>query len=194
MGIDTAKNQAGSQIFTVSHALLNFSLIAEPAETFEESLTQLLPAEKCLLQNVVFYEVCDAETVLVQYLQVPCTVFIGTDGGNKDSNRSFSWVIGSPGQEKLVHNSGPVDGWRRRQSSLRSKAMAISSVMLYLDEMAEFYSVTIQCCFHVYMDHSKGAISTVEQLRDMIPKRKHLNHADTILTTMRDAQHVSLNT
>jgi hypothetical protein len=35
-------------------------------------------------------------------------------------------------------NAGPVDGWHKCQTSLRSKAAALASVTLYLDELAEF--------------------------------------------------------
>ena len=124
----------------------------------------------------------------MQYLQVPCQIFIGTDGGLKHHNGSFSWLIYSPAREKLVLNSGPVDGWHKCQSSLRSEATALASVTFYLEEVAVFFDLTIQCQFRLYVD-SSSAISNVNQLRDLIPKRQYANNAD-VLSTMRSAHHV----
>ena len=64
----------------------------------------------------------------IHYLQIDCTVYIGTDGGKREHGDFFLWIICSPGQERLVFNSRPVDGWCRRQSSLCSEATALSSV------------------------------------------------------------------
>ena len=178
----------GNSIYLASSATLQYVDIVAPASTFMDSLAQLPPAEYRLIKNVSFAE-CDAETVLAQYLQVLCVLYIGTDGGKKYCDGSFLWIIYSPGQEQLVLNSGPVDGWYRCQSSLRSEAAAISSVTLYLDEMASFYCLDrIHCRFQFYVD-SSSAISNVEQLRDLIPKRKYPNNAD-IISTLKDSHHV----
>ena len=178
---------AGEQIFTSQYADVDYPMIPEPASTFQEWLGQLPVAEKRLVSSVSF-DSCDAESVLVQYLQVPCQIFIGTDGGLKHHNGSFSWLIYSPAREKLVLNSGPVDGWHKCQSSLRSEATALASVTLYLEEVAVFFDLTIQCQFRLYLD-SSSAISNVNQLRDLILKRKYANNAD-VLSTMRSAHHV----
>ena len=63
-----------------------------------------------------------------------------------------------------------------------------ASVTLYLDELAEFYSLDIQCRFLLYVD-STSAISNVQQLRDLIPKRRFSDNAD-ILTTLSAAHPV----
>jgi hypothetical protein len=80
-------------------------------------MRQLPPAEQRLITSV-YYEECDAEQTLVQYLQVEYTICIGADGGKRLQSGSFSWIICSPGREQLVLNAGPVDGWHKCQSSL----------------------------------------------------------------------------
>lgn len=78
----------------------------------------------------------------MQYLQLDCTIFIGTDGGKRQHRGSFSWIICSPGRELLILNAGPVDGWHKCQTSLQSEAAALASVTLYLDELvAEFFGL-----------------------------------------------------
>ena len=85
-------------------------------------------------------------------------------------------------------NSGPVDGWRRCQSSLRSEATALSSVCLYLDELATFHEIEIRCNFKTFIG-STSAISNAVSIRDLIPKRQYPNNADCI-TTIKDATRV----
>ncbi|KAI2502774.1 hypothetical protein MHU86_11678 [Fragilaria crotonensis] len=85
-------------------------------------------------------------------------------------------------------NSGPVDGWHRCQSSLRSEAAAIASLTLYVNEFATYHQVDIQCNFRLYVD-STSAISNVKLLRDLIPIRRFPNHAD-LLSTMSSAHYV----
>jgi hypothetical protein len=177
----------GTHIFTATSALTDYPLPGSPATTFQEWV-QRLPAAEHRLISSVYFSTSDAEHTLIQYLQLECTVLIGTDGGKKHHRGSFSWIICSPGQEQLVLNAGPVDGWTRCQSSLRSEATALTSVTLYLDELAVFHSLTIRCTFLLYVD-SMGAISNVSNLRDLIPKRKFANH-DDLLSTMRAAHDV----
>ena len=45
-------------------------------------VSQLPLAEHRLISSV-FYAECDAEEVLAQYLQLDCTLLIGTDGGKR---------------------------------------------------------------------------------------------------------------
>ena len=115
-------------------------------------------------------------------------MYIGTDGGLRHTSGAFSWILCSPGREKLVCNAGPVDGWKNCQSSLRSEAAALASVMLYLDELAAWATVLIQCRFKFFV-YSKSAMSNVHLLRDLIPKRRCDDNAD-ILSHMRSAHHV----
>jgi hypothetical protein len=184
----TPTDIAGNYIFTATSASMEYPLPASPASNFQEWIQRLPPAEKRLISSV-YFSISDAEQTLLQYLQLECAVFIGTDGGKKHHRGSFSWIICSPGREQLVLNSGPVDGWTRCQSFLvRSEATALSSVTLYLDELAVFHSLSIRCTFVLYVD-SMGAISNVSNLRDLIPKRKFANHAD-ILSTMGAAHDV----
>ena len=77
---------------------------------------------------------CDAEFLLVQYMQLPCTLYIGTDGGKRHHSGAYSWILCSPNHEQLCLNAGPVDGWFKCQNSLRSEAAALAAVTLYLDE------------------------------------------------------------
>ena len=128
---------------------------------------------------------CDAEFLLLQYMQMECTLFIGTDGGKIHHSGSYSWIICSPGQEQLCLNAGPVDGWFKYQNSLRSKEGALAAVMLYLDELAEF---TIKSTFKIFVD-STSAISNVTLLNEQIPKRRYADNAD-ILSVMKSAPHV----
>jgi hypothetical protein len=177
----------GCHIFKATSSTRTFESIPEPAGSFQDWIQQLPPAERRLISSHYFAE-CDAEKVLLQYLQIQCTLLIGTDGGKRYHSGSFSWIICSPSQEQLVLNAGPVDGWHRCQSSLRSEAAAIASLTLYVDELATYHQVDIRCKFCLYVD-STSAISTVQTLRDLIPKRRFPNHAD-ILSTMSSAHYV----
>ena len=177
----------GEHILTAMCSSLEYPDIPKPAETFADWVDQLPPAERRLISSVSYAE-CDAEEILVQYLQIECSLFIGTDGGKRQKNGSFSWSIYSPGEEQLILNSGPVDGWHKCQNSLRSEAAALASVTLYLDELATFFSLDICCRFILYVD-STSAISNVSQLRDLIPKRRFANNAD-IFSIMSSAHSV----
>ena len=177
----------GCHVFTTTHASTNFPSIAPPASTFPEWTLHLPAAERRLLASPQL-EACDAEQTLIQYLQIECTLLIGTDGGKKETHGSFAWIICSPCKEKLILNSGPVDGWFKCQSSLRSEAAALASLTLYLDELTEFHQVTIRCTFCLYVD-SMSAITNVTTLRDLIPRRRFPNHAD-VLSTISSANHV----
>lgn len=181
---------AGRHIFTATSSTTAFACIPAPAASFHTWIQQLPSAERRLISSPSFAE-CDAEQALLQYLQIPCTLFIGTDGGNRHHSGSFSWILCSPGKEQLVLNSGPVDGWHRCLSSLRSEAAAIASLILYLDELAMFHHIDICCKFRLYVD-STSAISNVKRLRDLIPSRRFPNHAD-LLSTMKAAPHVLAN-
>ena len=164
-----------------------FERIPTPPKSFKEWVTQLPPAERRLISSHSFAE-CDAEQMLLQYLQTPCTMLIGTDGGKKHHHGSFSWILCSPEREQLILNSGPVDGWHRCHSSLRSEAAAIASMTLYVDELATYHQIDIACSFHLYVD-STSAITNVKTLRDLIPKRRFPNHAD-VLSTMSAAHYI----
>ncbi len=178
---------AGDQIFLATYAAWQVSEIAPAITSFSACLNQLPPAEKRLVSSV-FFAVSDAETVLVQYLKLACTVYIGTDGGKKDMCGSFSWVICSPGHEQLVLNAGPVDGWHKCHSSRQSEVAALASVTLYLKEIAAYFSLHIRCRFLFFVD-SHGAISNAQQIRYFIPRRSFMYHAD-ILWTLKEAPHV----
>jgi hypothetical protein len=183
----TATDLTGRSVFTATTARNKFASIPKPAISFQEWVEQLPTAERRLIESHYFAE-CDAEHALVQYLQLPCTLVIGTDGGKCHRSGSFSWILCSPGNEQLVLNAGPVDGWHRCQSSLRSEAAAIASLTLYVDELAMYHQVEICCTFQLYVD-STSAITNVKLLRDLIPKRRFPNNAD-LLSTMGAAHHV----
>ena len=137
----------------------------------------------------IYFDMCDAEFLLTQYMQLPCTIYIGTDGGKRHHSGSFAWIICSPGKEKLCLNAGPVDGWFKCQNSLRSDAAALVSATLYLDELATWAaSIDIQCRFKIFVD-STSAISNVNVLKEHIPKRRYADNTD-ILSVMRSAEHV----
>ena len=122
--------------------------------------------------------------LLLQYLQLDCTLFIGTDGGKRHHNGSYSWILCSPGRKQLCLNAGPVDGWFKCQSPLRSEAAALAAVTLYLDELANWATFTIECKFKLFLVDSTSAISNVTLLREQIPKRRFADNAD-ILSVMR---------
>lgn len=177
----------GDQIFSATYSDLQFPSIPAPAKTFQAWIANLPAAEKRLLSGIQ-YEACDAEHLILQYLQVPCTLSIGTDGGLRNKNGSLSWILCSPMNEQMLSNSGPVDGWHRCQSSLRSEAAALASITLFLDELLTFAQVELKCTFELFVD-STSAISNVTIIRDLIPKRRFANNAD-ILSTIRSAPQV----
>jgi hypothetical protein len=165
---------------------LKYPLIPPSPKTFKEWCGQLLPAEECL-PHFITYKSRDKNN-LIKYLQLDCIIYIGTDGVKREHGGSFSWIICSPERKTIVVNSGPVDGWQRWQSSLRTEATALSSVCLYLDELASFHAIEIRCNFKTCID-STSAITNAVSIRDMIPKRQYPNNADCI-TTIKDATRV----
>ena len=179
----------GKNIVTISSALHKWPLVApEPPTTFHQWRDQLPVAENRLLFFVTFLTT-DAESLLQQHLIASSfNLYVGTDGGRKEGEGSFSWLICSADREPLVCNSGPVDGWSKCQSSYRSELQALSSAMLFLDEYATFHEITVQCSFHIMSD-STGAISAIERSRDKIPSRQYPDHAD-IVATLEDAEQI----
>ncbi|KAI2502698.1 hypothetical protein MHU86_11755 [Fragilaria crotonensis] len=177
----------GHQIFHASSSTVSFPLQAAPSKSFQEWIQQLPEAEQSLISTVSL-AMCDAEHLLLQYLQIACTIQIGTVGENKHHRGAFSWIICAPGREHLVLNTGTVDGWQKCQNSLRSEITAIASVTLYLTELAKFHSLTIQSKLKLFVN-SSSAIREVSNVRDMIPKRKMANNAD-LLSMLRDAPSV----
>jgi hypothetical protein len=144
--------------------------------------------KKRLLAFTTYLKV-DSETQVRQHLVTPAaTLYIGTDGGRKEGEGSFSWLICSNNREKLVCNSGPVDGWYKCQSSYRSELTALSSAMLFLDELASYYELKVTCNFLCLVD-STAAISTIDCIRDKIPTRHYPDHAD-IVATLKDATQI----
>lgn len=100
----------GCHIFTATSSSISYDTIPPPATSFHEWIQQLPPAERRLISSHYFDE-CDAEqAALLQYLQIPCTLLIGTDGGKRHHSGSFSWILCSLGHEKLVLNAGPASG------------------------------------------------------------------------------------
>jgi hypothetical protein len=176
----------GNLVYIADFISLEYPLIPPSPQTFKEWCGQLPPAEECLL-HFITYKSCDKKD-LIKYLQLDCIIYIGTDGGKREHGGSFSWIICSPERKTMVVNSGPVDGWRRCQSSLRSEATALSSVCLYLDELASFHAIEIRCNFKTFID-STSAITNAVSIRDMIPKRQYPNNADC-MTTIKDATQV----
>jgi hypothetical protein len=118
----------GTHIFTATSAPLEYPMPESPASNFQEWVQHLPLAEKRLI-STVYFSVSDAEQTLIQYLQLECTVFKGTDRGKKHHRGSFSWIICSPaGHKQLVLNAaGPRS--TRCQSSSRSEAVWAVSAM-----------------------------------------------------------------
>jgi Reverse transcriptase (RNA-dependent DNA polymerase) len=184
----TPVNIQGQNIVTIHGATSQWPIIQEPPTNFLQWREQLPSAEKRLL-TFVTYLTADSETQIRKHLVTStATLYIGTDGGRKEGAGSFSWLICSTNREKLVCNSGSVDGWYKCQSSYRSELMALSSAMLFLDELSTFYELTVICNFHCLVD-STGAISTIEHTRDNIPTRHYPDHAD-IVSTLKDATQI----
>jgi hypothetical protein len=174
----TPTDITGCHIFRATSAAVSFPLQEKPAKSFKASLKHLPPAEQRLLSNVSF-DTCDAEKTLLQYLQLECTLYIGANGQTQHHCGSFSWIICAPGKDQLILNTGPVDGWHKCQSSLRSAVTALASVTLYLDELVLFHSVTIRCTFQLYVNNSR-ALRHVSNIRDKTPTRKFVDHADAL--------------
>lgn len=136
--------------------------------------------------------------MLIQYLQIACTMCIGSDHCTTKQHRgAISWIISSPGKEQLVLNAGPVDGLHNNkcQSSLCSTITGLASVtLLYLQELANFHSlIIIQSKFWLYVA-SIGAIKYVSAIRNLIPTRMFTNSADLPSTLHQAAPEVLLTT
>ncbi len=117
---------------------------------------------------------------MLQYLQLDCTLFIGSDGGKRIHSDHSLGLSAFPGREQLVLNAGP-DGWYWCQTSLQSEAAALASVTLYLDKLAVFSEIQLHCKFLMYVD-SSSAITNVECLNDLKQNRRYVNNADILLT------------
>ena len=180
----------GRQIWMVSGSPSDVAgTAAAPARSFQERIQQLPPTERRLLSSPNLAK-CDAEQVSLQYLQLKCTpLVIGTDGGKRHNNGAFSWILCSPGEEQLVLNSGPLDGWHWCQSLLCSEAAAIASLILYVDEFATYHQVDIRCTFCLHADSTSSAVSNIKTLRDIIPTPRFPNHTD-ILSSMSSPHYV----
>jgi hypothetical protein len=174
----TPTDITGCHIFRATSAAVSFPLQEKPAKSFQALLKHLPPAEQRLLSNVSF-DTCNAEKTLLQYLQLECTLYIGANGQTQHPRGSFSWIICAPGKDQLILKAGPVDGWHKCQSSLRSTVTALASVTLYLDELVNFHSVIIRCTFQLYVNNSR-ALRNVSNIRDKIPTRKFVDHADAL--------------
>jgi hypothetical protein len=95
----TPADLTGNHIFQATFATVQYEEILPPPDTFGHWIAELPPAEKRVMSSV-FYVMCDAQHLLLQYLQLDCTLYIGTDGGKKHHSGSFSWILCSPGREK----------------------------------------------------------------------------------------------
>jgi hypothetical protein len=178
----------GLKIVNIHGSPSQWSILPPPSTTLQQWCEHLPPAEKRILAFVTHLR-ADSETQITQHLTTStATLYIGTDGGRKEGDGSFSWLICSSNREKLVCNSGTVDGWYKCQSSYRSELMALSSAMLFLDEFATFYELIVTCNIHCLVD-STGAISTIEHVRDKLPTRHYPDHAD-IVSTLKDATQI----
>jgi hypothetical protein len=129
---------SGNKIFLTTHSSLQCDSIPAPAATFAAWVSQLPPAERRLLSSIYFAE-CDSEEVLVQYLQLDCILFIGTDGGKRHHSDSFSWIICSPGREQLVLNAG-IDA--KHPSVVRRRHLHLLHYILTNSRRSSIYAFT----------------------------------------------------
>jgi hypothetical protein len=128
----------GEQVYTVTHGNMQYPLLPacdESINSFPDWIKTLPTAEKRLVSSIV-HDQPDAELLLLDFLMSDCVMHVGTDGGKKHHAGSFSWILCDPDQKHLISNSGPVDGWHRCQSSLRSEAATVASFTLFIDEFA----------------------------------------------------------
>ena len=88
----TPTDLTGVDTFHVTSAPCSFALIRPPSTSFQRWLQQLRPAERGLVADHTFTECNAAEQVLLQYLQIPCTLLVGTDGSKKYHDQSLSWI------------------------------------------------------------------------------------------------------
>ena len=129
---------SGTHVYTACHATVSYPLIPandESPGSFPAWIAALPPAEKRMLSSLA-YDNEDAEKLLLDFLMTECTLHVGTDGGKKEHAGSFSWILCSPDKTKVLSNYGPVDGWHRCQTSLRSEAATLASLTLFIDEFA----------------------------------------------------------
>ena len=80
----------GSLMYTADSIMsLEYPPTLPSPTTFVKWHDQLSPAEQCLLR-VITFAVYNTEKALVQYLQLYCTIYIGTEGSNRAHGGSFS--------------------------------------------------------------------------------------------------------
>lgn len=111
----------GKHIFRVQSSQRIFPSTPKPASSFPEWIQQLPASAERRLVSSPSFEECGAEMELLQYLQIPCTLRVGTAGGNRYESGSFSWIICSPNRERLALNMGPAVGGRAQMSEPASK-------------------------------------------------------------------------
>ena len=98
-----AADIAGKNIVTITSALHNWPLEVPDSPTTFQQWRDQLPAAKNRLLFFVTYLNTDAESLLQQHLitSSSCILFVGTDGGRKEGDGSFAWLICSTNCEKL---------------------------------------------------------------------------------------------
>ena len=127
--------------------------------------------------------------MLVQYLQVDCTRYIGTAGGKEHNDGLFLGFFARPIRSSWFTTCALFMVGTAVKVRFAAKPWPFCRLpCLYIDEMVAYYGLDILGRFQFYVD-STSAITDVEHLRNLIPRRKYPNNAD-VLSTMSDAQHV----
>ena len=175
-----ASVRIGSCILT-NMAVLEAPMTPEPSVPgkFKAWLDKLPPAEHRLVH---FWNKLSptASNEIARHLVNPDGLLhVGSDGGKKRNGGAFAWLLMNRGHWPLWRCAGPVDGWHRCQSSLRSELMAIASFCLALTEFCLFKNIAIKCKITIVIDNLT-AIKRLNQIRVGIDVRQYLANADAL--------------
>lgn len=130
----------GTASFKASYATSAFASLRQPLKTFKAWVKALPPAERRLLSHT-FWSTSSSEAALLQYLQTPCTLHVGTRNGSgfKPGCGALAWFLFGPDEKSLIRALSQVDTWHDCLSMYRSELAAIASLILFIDELAKFY-------------------------------------------------------
>ena len=175
-----AKIRAHSCIMTNYSVLAPLKPLATIPNSFNEWLDNLPEAEQRLLN--FFSELAPhSQLTIEKSLRTDGEMLeAGSDGGKIETGGSFAWLLLTSRFQPMWRCAGPVDGWTRCQSSLRSELVAIASLCLALEEFCLFRQIMdIKCKICIYIDNLQ-AIKHLKELQIGKTVRKYEANADAL--------------
>jgi hypothetical protein len=149
--------------------------------SFRTQLQSLPPAEYRLVHFFAELTPTSHKAIARQLNRKLGRLEAGSDGGKRSRGGSFSWLILTRGGFRpLWRCAGPVYGWGRCQSSLRSELTAIASLCLVLEMFCHYMHIEeIKCTIGICIDNQR-TIQFIEDIRIGYDSRKYEANADIL--------------